>query len=825
MLLSALFGNPRRAITALGLIVPLVLLAASARAAAPIKPPAPPVVNPPIKADRDRDKIFDDLEARIARLAAGDKLSVIVSLRDPATAERVNALVAKVGSFDVTHRFRIVDGFAATLTKGQLQALARLPELVHVEENSRVRAFNDSAQASFGVAEARADDPSLDGSADVSATSYGGGDLVAAVIDTGIDAGHQDLDGGKVIAFKDYVNGRTTPYDDNGHGTHVAGTIAGDVFQGVAPGAAVVGVKVLDAEGGGTMANVTAAIDWVVQSKDVYGIEAINLSLGASGCADGTDTTSQAVNAAHDAGLVVAVAAGNEGPGTCTVGSPGAAAKALTVGAMADLGMAGFKQAAFSSRGKTADGRIKPDVSAPGVGIRSADAGTTAGYVTYDGTSMATPFVAGVALLMRDANPLLTSQQVKDAIMQTAIDWGRGGDNKTAGSTGADIDYGAGRLDGYAALKAAGAPLSSPPAMPVHQLREGSLSATGASVDYQLNVTDTQFPIGATMIMPAISSATATSPDFDLYLYDPSGNQVAQTYTYSRQEVLGYKPTATGTYTLRVKSYNGSGAYFVDISAGLGVDTTAPSVSSVSPADGATVVATSTNVSVTFSETMDKTATQSAFSLVRSSDGAAVSGAFSWSGNTLIFDPSSSLAAGTAYTARVTTAAKDTAGNALAAEKTSSFTTVTTVTAYPTGTAIITGTLRAGDYTRLRTDDNVYYQVNSTTSGTRTSAWYGSFTGVSNALAKLSIAYKGKNSVSCSQTLAVFRWTDSTWVQYDSRSVGTSEVSVTKSPTGTLADYVSGTTGDGELRVRVRCTNSSYSFYASGELLKITYDK
>ena len=109
----------------------------------------------------------------------------------------------------------------------------------------------------------------------------------------------------------------------------------------------------LDRRGDGSESGVVSGIDWVVQNKATYGIEVINLSLGIDGCSSGTDATSLAVNSAADAGIVVLVAAGNEGPGTCTIGSPGAAVKALTVGAMADLGANGFFQADFSSRGET----------------------------------------------------------------------------------------------------------------------------------------------------------------------------------------------------------------------------------------------------------------------------------------------------------------------------------------------------------------------------------------------------------------------------------------------------------------------------------------
>ena len=824
----------RTALTAAVAAALVGLTASVGFSAAAGKGAAPGRQVPPVKADQNRNKVADDLETRLALVGDATHVSAIVTLTAPATGERLTGLERAVGNFAVSHRFSLVDGFAATLTKGQVNALARRPEVARVEENSIVRALNDTAQQSFGVTKARTDAPALDGDADGNAAAYTKDDLVAAVIDTGIHAGHADLDEGKVIAFKDFVNGRTDPYDDNGHGTHVAATIAGDgdaradrLHKGVASDAALVGVKVLAADGSGDMASVVAALDWVVANKDVYGIEVVNLSLGASGCGDGTSADAQAVNNANAAGLVVAVAAGNEGPGTCTIGTPGDAAGALTVGAMADFGPLGFKQASFSSRGPTFDGRIKPDVSAPGVAVTSADSTTTNGYVTWSGTSMATPFVAGVALLMRDANPALTPQQVKDAVMTTALDWGRGGDNRTAGTTGRDIDYGAGRLDAYAALKAAGAPLGTGPAGPRRELREGTLSGTGASASYQLNVDNLAFPIAATLIIPGLSAGSAATPDFDLYLYNPSGTLVASSERMDRQEDLGYTPTATGTYTLRVYSYSGSGSYFVDISAGLFVDTVAPTITSVTPADGSTGIAAGTNVTVAFSEAMNVSSAQSAFSLVRSSDGAAVAGAFRWSGNTMTFDATADLAAGTQYTARVTTAAKDAAGNALAAEKTWSFTTaaaVSSVNAFPSSTTIYSGTLRSGGVTQLRSDDNAYYEVNSTTSGTRASDWYGRITTVPNALRSLKVTYRGKASTTCTQAVSIYNWTTGAWIRLDSRSAGTTEAEVAVSATGTLADYVSGSTGNGDVAVRVRCARTDYvNFYASGDLLQITY--
>ena len=452
---------------------------------------ASPSAAPAALADRDGDRILDALEPRLQAASASEEMNVIVVLDSPASLDRVRGFERAVGDFSTQRRFTVINGFSARMSKQQILALAGDPSVVHVEENSVVHALNDTAQSSFGVTKARVDAPGLDGNADGNVATYSGSDLVVAVIDTGIDAAHHDLDESKVIGFKDYVGGSLLPYDDNGHGTHVSATAVGEgdaradrLYRGVAPGAALVGIKVLDSNGDGFEDDVIAGIQYAIDNKALFGIEVINLSLGVPGCSAGTDAVSLAINSAHDAGLVAAVAAGNEGPGRCTIGTPGAAVKALTVGGMADLGLGGFYQYFASSRGKTADGRIKPDVSAPAMEITSAEAGTSTGYVDFTGTSMATPFTAGVALLMLDANPGLTPQQVKDTIAGTAVDWGRGGDNLTAGSSGPDIDYGAGRLDAYAALKSAGAPLYAPPLVPARELREGSLSGDGDHINF-----------------------------------------------------------------------------------------------------------------------------------------------------------------------------------------------------------------------------------------------------------------------------------------------------------------------------------------------------
>ena len=189
----------------------------------------------------------------------------------------------------------------------------------------------------------------------------------------------------------------------------------------------------------------------------------------------------------------------------------------------------------------------------------------------------------------------------------------------------------------------------------------------------------------------------------------------------------------------------------------------------------------------------------------------------------MTFTPPPSLAPGTTYIATVGTGAADAAGNNLGGDATWSFRTIATVITTPSGATRQSGSIRGGTtFANLRADDNVYFQVTSTSSGTRTSSWYGTFTGVANDLRSLVVTYKGKNSRACSQTVQVYNWSRGSWVLLDSRSVGTTEVQVQKSPSGTLADYVSGPSGTGDLRVRVRCTRSS-GFYASADLLTISF--
>jgi subtilisin family serine protease len=287
--------------------------------------------------------------------------------------------------------------------------------------------------------------------------------------------------GQRVAKFVDFVNGYTSPYDDHGHGTHVSGIIAGNGYDslgsraGVAPAAHIVSLKVLDAEAGGHISNVIAAIDFAIANRQAYNIRVMNLSVGAGVFSSyWEDPLTLAAKRAVDAGIVVVAAAGNMGrdsQGRTLYGgiaAPGNAPWVLTVGAVHDQGTYwrwDDTVASYSSRGPTAkDYLAKPDLVAPGTGIVSlASRNSTLfntkssqlvngvratgykPYLTLTGTSMAAPVVAGTAALMLQANPGLTPNAVKAILQYTA---------ETSPSFN-DLEQGAGFLNAQGAVQLA----------------------------------------------------------------------------------------------------------------------------------------------------------------------------------------------------------------------------------------------------------------------------------------------------------------------------------------------------------------------------------
>ncbi|WP_029137646.1 S8 family peptidase [Nakamurella lactea] len=261
------------------------------------------------------------------------------------------------------------------------------------------------------------------------AAGQDGTGATVAVLDSGIDTSHPDLDDGVVTLQRDFTGSGSTN-DELGHGTHVASIIAGTgeasdgANRGVAPGAHLLNGRVLNAAGEGDTSWVIDAMEWAAAN----GADVINLSLGEKGnYTDGSDPAAMAVDSISQRyDTLVVIAAGNEGNnGTSgTVTTPGTATTALTVGAVTDSDSIAY----FSSVGpRFGDDAIKPDIVAPGDGIVAARAaGTNIGdpvddlYTSMSGTSMATPHVAGAAAILRAARPDLSAQALKSVLMASA---------------------------------------------------------------------------------------------------------------------------------------------------------------------------------------------------------------------------------------------------------------------------------------------------------------------------------------------------------------------------------------------------------------------
>ena len=268
--------------------------------------------------------------------------------------------------------------------------------------------------------------------------------VTVGIIDTGVDYTHSDLGGCfgincKVVGGYDFVNNDNDPMDDHGHGTHVAATAAGNgVLKGVAPNAKIYAYKVLSSGGSGSWNNVIAAIERSIDPNQDGNFEdhldIISLSLGGPGNPD--DPISKAIDNAVEGGVVAVIAAGNSGPKEGTIGSPGTARKAITVGASTKYdGMI-----SFSSTGpviwEDSEGNmralVKPDIVAPGVSICAAQWDNAwsnrqcldTEHTAISGTSMATPHVAGATALLLQKNPTWTPEEIKMALRSTAIDIG-----------------------------------------------------------------------------------------------------------------------------------------------------------------------------------------------------------------------------------------------------------------------------------------------------------------------------------------------------------------------------------------------------------------
>ncbi len=389
--------------------------------------------------------------------ATGGAVAVPVMVQAPGALDQVKAKIPL--GVDITD-VPIVDSVAAYLTPQEIAALSSESFVSYIVADNMVHGL--SYQSTMDITNLSI------GLGDVPAPADGGPDgagVTVAILDTGI-ATSTDLGSSRIVGWKDLVNSQPLPYDDAGHGTFVAGVIAGDgtaslpienggfattQFRGVAPAANVVGIKVLDEVGQGRASALIAGIAWAVAHKNEYGIQVMNISIGGNPVSSvSRDPVAQAVEAAWRSGITVVCAAGNEGEfGPGSILSPGNDPFVITVGAddtKQTAATADDSVAPYSSVGPTLfDEIMKPDVVAPGQRVVSSRAlgsfidlnfplniialedytlapppGTESAYLMLSGTSASAPVVAGAAALMLGEDASLTPDDVKVRLTGTA---------------------------------------------------------------------------------------------------------------------------------------------------------------------------------------------------------------------------------------------------------------------------------------------------------------------------------------------------------------------------------------------------------------------
>lgn len=250
---------------------------------------------------------------------------------------------------------------------------------------------------------------------------------------------HKDFDH-RILVFRDFCGHKKYPYDDNGHGTHVAGIVGGNGsasrgrYRGVAPGCNFIVLKALDRYGNGNTKEVLEATEWMIQNKERYNIRILNISVGMlpSAKSEEKERLIRAMERAWNNGIVVVAAAGNNGPQAGSVTIPGICKTIITVGSSDDGGL-GAKQhglvPGYSGRGPTDHCIVKPEILAPGTNIMSCSAGGKL-YEMKSGTSMATPVVTGAVAVLLSAKPRLRPAEVKLILHDSAVETSGGMEKK-----------------------------------------------------------------------------------------------------------------------------------------------------------------------------------------------------------------------------------------------------------------------------------------------------------------------------------------------------------------------------------------------------------
>ena len=440
-------------------------------------------------------------------ISTAGAVPVIVGFKETADLE----LVQQQGK--LKHSYKHIPAVAADLPEEAIEKMKKNSKIAYIEPDYEVRVLED--ELPWGINRIDADI--------VHSTNKGTG-VKIAIIDTGIDYNHPELDNYYRGGY-DFINGDNDPMDDYWHGTHCAGIVAAEDNEigviGVAPEVELYGLKVMDSSGSGSTSDVAAAIDWAIGNN----IQIISMSLGTD---YNSLTLGNACNKAYNEGILLVAAAGNDG--TSSVDYP---AKYDSVIAVAATSSSDTK-ASFSNTGP------EIELAAPGVSVKSTYLG--GGYISASGTSMACPHVAGTAALVWAANPGWDNTQVRSRLQETAED---------LGYTGWDSIYGFGLVDAEAAVSIPIPDDSTPPADPIPDITEPGISNVKSTVatDSVTITWDTDEAGDSTFrysINPELSGAAQ--------IYDPS---FTTTHTV---ELTGLTPETTYYYEVRSTDESGNPA-------------------------------------------------------------------------------------------------------------------------------------------------------------------------------------------------------------------------------------------------------------------------